>query len=177
VRQRSAVILKDVLGCSLAEAADTMEATIPAVKAALVRGRAALRAQAPSPRPPAALDDTERARLERYVSLFNARDWEALRDLLSDECRLDLVSKAVRRGSGVRGYIARYEAEPDVHLAVGAVEGRPALLVFVGQAARPAYFIFLEWQGDRVSFIRDYRYAAHVAADAEMEIGVSPSAA
>ncbi len=176
VRQRSAVILKDVLGCSLAEAAETMDTSIQAVKAALVRGRAALRAQAPSPRVPTALDDTERARLERYVTLFNAREWDALRDLLSEECRLDLVSKAARRGPGVRGYIARYEAEPDVTMAVGAVEGRPALLVFAGGDA-PAYFIFLEWRGDQVSFIRDYRYAAHVAADAEIEIGVSPASA
>jgi RNA polymerase sigma-70 factor (ECF subfamily) len=176
VRQRSAVILKDVLGCSLAEVAETMDTSIPAVKAALVRGRAALRAQAPSPRVPVALDEAERARLERYVSLFNARDWDALRDLLSDECRLDLVSKAARRGPGVRGYIARYEVE-DVRLAVGAVEGRPALLVFAAGDARPAYFIFLEWRGEKVSFIRDYRYAAHVAADAELEIGAGGSPA
>jgi len=170
VRQRSAVILKDVLGHSLDETAETMGTTIPAVKAALVRGRAALRAHAPSPRPLVAFDDAERMRLERYVALFNARDWDALRDLLSDECRLDLVSKAARRGAGVRGYIARYEAEPDVHLATGAVEGRPAILVFAGAGARPAYFVFLEWSGDRVSFIRDYRYAAHVAAEVDMEL-------
>src|SRR5882672_9041293 len=42
VSQRSAVILKDVLGHSLEEAAETMGATVMAVKAALVRGRAGL---------------------------------------------------------------------------------------------------------------------------------------
>jgi RNA polymerase sigma-70 factor, ECF subfamily len=172
VRQRSAVILKDVLGCTLAEVADTMGTTVQAVKAALVRGRAALREQAAAPAAqvsPASIDPAERARLERYVALFNARDWDALRSLLSDECHLDLVSKAVRRGAGVRGYLARYAAE-DVRLAVGAVEGRPALLAYAG-GERPAYFIFLEWSGDRVGFIRDYRYAAHVASEADMEIG------
>ena len=40
VAQRSAVILKDVLGHSLDEAAETMGTTVMAVKAALVRGRA-----------------------------------------------------------------------------------------------------------------------------------------
>ena len=169
VRQRSAVILKDVLGCSLAEVAETMGTTVPAVKAALVRGRAALREQAPGPPPTASIEPAERARLERYVALFNARDWDALRSLLSDECHLDLVSKAVRRGAGVRGYLSRYAAE-DVRLALGAVEGRPALLAYTG-GERPAYFIFLVWSGDRVRFIRDYRYAAHVTAEADMEIG------
>jgi RNA polymerase sigma-70 factor (ECF subfamily) len=42
VIQRSAVILKDVLGHSLEETAQTMETTVMAVKAALVRGRARL---------------------------------------------------------------------------------------------------------------------------------------
>jgi RNA polymerase sigma-70 factor, ECF subfamily len=169
-RQRSAVILKDVLDQSLAEAAETMGTTVAAVKAALVRGRAALRAEPAEARPPAAMAPDERARLERYAALFNARDWDALRALLSDECRLDLVSKAARRGPGVRGYLDRYSREPDVRMAVGRVEGRPALLVFsAASGGRPAYFILIEWSGDRVGGIRDYRYAAHVAADAEIE--------
>ena len=46
VTQRSAVILKDVLGHSLEETAAIMETTVPAVKAALFRGRGALRATA-----------------------------------------------------------------------------------------------------------------------------------
>src|SRR5215470_2148409 len=49
----NAAILKDVLGHSAEEAAETMGATVPAVKAALVRGRARLRA---SETAPAALD-------------------------------------------------------------------------------------------------------------------------
>ncbi len=40
VRQRSAVILKDVLGHSLDEIANTLHTSVPAVKAALSRGRA-----------------------------------------------------------------------------------------------------------------------------------------
>ena len=177
VRQRSAVILKDVLGHSLAEAADTMGTTIPAVKAALVRGRAALRAQAAGLTRAAEMDPAERARLDRYAALFNARDWDALRSLMSEECQLDLVSKAARRGPAVRGYVARYAAE-DVRVAVGAVEGRPALLVFTGEigASPPAYFILLEWSGDQVSAIRDYRYAAYVAGEAEMVLSDTPAA-
>jgi RNA polymerase sigma-70 factor, ECF subfamily len=178
VRQRSAVILKDVLDCSLSEAAATMGTTVAAVKAALVRGRAALRAQSPAPAVadrPVSIDPIDRARLERYAALFNARDWSGLRALLSDECRLDLVGKAARRGPGVRGYLDRYAAE-EVRLAVGTVDGRPALLASVGAGARPTYFIFLEWGrhggggDDRVDFIRDYRYAAHVADEAELVI-------
>src|SRR5450432_3861080 len=42
IAQRSAVILKDVLGHSLEETAETMGSTVMAVKAALVRGRGKL---------------------------------------------------------------------------------------------------------------------------------------
>src|SRR5206468_6999084 len=73
VIQRSAVILKDVLGHSLEETAETMETTVMAVKAALVRGRKALKDETAGP--PA--DETRaRADLDRYASRFNAKDWD-----------------------------------------------------------------------------------------------------
>jgi RNA polymerase sigma-70 factor (ECF subfamily) len=170
VIQRSAVILKDVLGHSLEETASTMGTTVPAVKAALVRGRATLRAGRGEPAAPphrrGASDTAQLEKLGRYAALFNARNWDSLRALMSEECRLDLVSRAERRGKEVGEYFARYEAAPYVRLDVGTAEGRPALLAFTSpDATRPAYFILLEWQGSRVSFIRDFRYVSYVTRD------------
>src|SRR5205085_1421554 len=106
----------------------------------------------------------ERERLGHYMTLFNARNWEGLRALLSEECRLDLVAKAARRGKEIHGYFARYAADTEARLAVGTVEGRPALLFFATKdAARPSYFLFLQWSGERVSFIRDFRYVSYIA--------------
>lgn len=175
VRQRGAVILKDVLGCTLEETAETMGTSVPAVKAALVRGRAALRAVAErvageriaAPRPK--IDGPERRRLERYVSLFNARDWPGLEALLGEECRLDLVSRAARHGHEVHQYYGNY-AKVAVRLEVGAVEGRPAMLAFVEGKAQAQYFIVLEWDGDHVAFIRDYRYVPYIARDLEYAV-------
>jgi RNA polymerase sigma-70 factor (ECF subfamily) len=179
VKQRSAVILKDVLDQSLEEVADTMDTTVLAVKAALVRGRATLRARRAETQAPSAAalaDETERRQLDRYVALFNTRDWDALRTLMAEECRLDLVSKAARRGKEVHGYFARYAAEPYTRLTVGSVEGRPALLVFKAQGdVRPSYFILLEWSGDRVALIRDFRYVEYIAADLELELDGGPA--
>src|SRR6476469_1222472 len=42
-KQRSCVILKDVMGCSLADISELLDATIPEIKAALHRGRVQLR--------------------------------------------------------------------------------------------------------------------------------------
>ncbi|HJZ86511.1 MAG TPA: sigma factor-like helix-turn-helix DNA-binding protein [Polyangia bacterium] len=74
VLQRSAVILKDVLGHSLGEIASTIGTTVPAVKAALARGRSKLRqmgAQGPETREGAMAAD-ELEDLRRYARLFNA---------------------------------------------------------------------------------------------------------
>jgi RNA polymerase sigma factor (sigma-70 family) len=171
ITQRSAVILKDVLGHSLEETAETMATTIQAVKAALVRGRGSLLHPEGDE---AQLAATARAELNRYATLFNARDWDGVRALISDDCRLDLVSKSQRRGKQVGMYFARYERE-QVALRLVNLEGRLALAAYVAGAARPAYFILLEVRDGRVTSIRDFRYVPYIAAEAEFQL-VDPQA-
>jgi RNA polymerase sigma-70 factor, ECF subfamily len=166
VTQRSAVILKDVLGHSLEETAETMGASVMAVKAALVRGRGNLLQQQ---RDEAAIVATARAELDRYASLFNARHWDGVRALVSDDCRLDLVSKSQRRGKQVGLYFGRYDKE-QVSLRVVRLEGRLAFAAYVAGADQPAYFILLEIEDGRVKSIRDFRYVPYIAAEAEFEI-------
>jgi len=163
--QRSAVILKDVLGHSLEETAETMGTTVMAVKALLVRGRANLRLVEEKRDPP---DARLRQDLDRYASLFNARDWDGVRALVGDDCRLDLVSKSQRRGKQVGMYFGRYEAE-NVSLRVVRLEGQLALAAHVAGAADPAYFILLEWEDERVTSIRDFRYIPYIAREAAFE--------
>jgi RNA polymerase sigma-70 factor (ECF subfamily) len=173
VSQRSAVILKDVLGHSNEEIATATGTTVPAVKAALVRGRANLRARAqPDFTPWRDRPETtpeERALIWRYVNLFNERDWDGLRKMLLEECRLDLVSKAARQGKGVGGYFVRYADERDVRLALGRAEGRDLIGVFRGSDARPIYLILLDWDGEQVALIRDYRYVPYLVNELEFK--------
>jgi len=171
VAQRSAVILKDVLGYSLEEICHLTEMTLPAVKAALHRGRGTLRAMAGEPQaaPGPALSGPELSRLADYVTRFNARDFDAVRDMLAEDVRLDLVGHGRRHGKREVGtYFSNYAGKDDWHLAPGAVDGRPAALVFDPRAAdpRPAYFVLLAWENGHLAAIRDFRYARHVAADA-----------
>jgi RNA polymerase sigma-70 factor (ECF subfamily) len=163
IGQRSAVILKDVLGHSLEETAETMGATIMAVKALLVRGREALRKEETEGQ---AVDADLRRDLERYATLFNARDWDGVRALVGEDCRLDLVSKSQRRGKAVGMYFGRYEKE-DVTLRVVLLEGRPALAAHVAGAPTPSYFVLVDFDGGSVVAIRDFRYVPYIAAEAE----------
>jgi len=178
VTQRSAVILKDVLGHSLDETAETMATTVLAVKAALVRGRRSLMDLARQAREDEVLQADTRAVLDRYARLFNARDWDGLRALISDDCRLDLVSKSQRRGKQVGVYFTNYEKQ-NVRMHLARLEGRWALAAFVEPADRPEdappsrrpdYFVLLQVQGDTITAIRDYRYVAYIASEADFEL-------
>ena len=35
---------------------------------------------------------------------------------------------------------------------------------------KPSYMMWLEWRDGRISFIRDYRYARYIVADAELAL-------
>jgi len=172
-RQRSCVILKDVMSYSLAEISEMLDATVPEIKAALHRGRTRLRELSTSlevSAPP--LDEHEQELLARYVDRFNARDFDALRMMLTHEVRLDLVGRVKMAGAAEisKRYFYNYSQLEDWHLAVGKVEGRLAVLVYdaAEQSAQPSYFILLTWKDSQVSFIRDYHFARYVMCDARL---------
>jgi len=172
VAQRSSVILMDVLGCSLQEICEVMDFSLPAVKAALHRGRAQLRelADEPDDLPHPKMSEADRDRLGAYVAHFNARDFDAIRGLIADDVRLDLVNKTRLNGKAeVSRYFGNYSKVSDWHLVPGLVEGHPAILVFdPGEpGSAPKYFMLLQWAAGKVATIRDFRHAAYVIDGAE----------
>ncbi len=175
VAQRSSVILMDVLGYSLEEIGAVMDTSIPAIKAALHRGRARLRelAHEPDDRPPAILAEPERSRLAAYVDRFNARDFDAIRDMLADEVRLELVSKSRMNGRReVARYFHNYDRLQDWQLVPALVDRRPAVLVRDpgDPSQRAVYFVLLDWAGASVVNIRDFRFASYAIDGAELFI-------
>jgi RNA polymerase sigma-70 factor (ECF subfamily) len=175
VAQRSSVILMDVLGCSLREVCEVMDFSLPAVKAALHRGRTQLRelADEPDDLPPQKLSEADRDRLGAYVEHFNARDFDAIRAMIADDVRLELVNKTRMNGKAeVSRYFGNYSKIGDWHLVPGLVEGRPAILVFdPGEpGSKPKYFMLLQWLADKVSSIRDFRHAPYVTEGLEYNI-------
>jgi RNA polymerase sigma-70 factor (ECF subfamily) len=175
--QRSALVLKDVLGHSLAETAATMGTSVSAVKAALVRGRASLaRNTQPLDAPKSReASDEERRRLLRYAELFNERDWDALRALMGEESRLEVVTRTRRRGAAAAEYYVRYaEIAPqeDLRAEVGWVGGTAVIAVFrPASTNQPSYFVLVEWEGEKVALIRDFRYVPYIADGARYTPG------
>ena len=177
--QRSAVILKDVLQYSLEEISEILDASVPSIKGALHRGRASLRRQAASAdnAEAHALPDRQAALLSRYVALFNARDFDALRDMLAEDVQLELVGMTERSGAAdVGGYFDNYARLAGMRLTLGVVDGRPAILAREVPDGPPAYCLFVGFRGPDVRRIRDYRYARHVFAEAQWSEAADQSA-
>jgi RNA polymerase sigma-70 factor (ECF subfamily) len=169
---RSVVILKDVLGHSLAEITSLLGLSLPAAKSALHRGRAQLRklnGALGHSRPEGRSVSPE---LARYVTLFNARDWDPLRALLATDVRLDQTARPPLQGrNAVGNFFTRYAAADDWYLAIAWVEGREVAAVFSDKKAeRASYFMEIRWSAGEISSIRDFRYARYVAENAVISV-------
>ena len=109
--QRSSVILMDVLGYSLEEIGGVhgQQRRRRSRLRCIVAARACARWRR-SPRSPLpGLAEPERSLLAAYVERFNARDFDAIRDMLADEVRLELVSATRMNGRNeVRKYFQNY---------------------------------------------------------------------
>jgi RNA polymerase sigma-70 factor (ECF subfamily) len=137
-----------------------MDFSLPAVKAALHRGRSQLRELAgeADDLPHPELSKADRDRLGAYVAHFNARDFDAIRAMIADDVRLDLVSRTRLNGKDeVARYFGNYSKAGDWHLVPGLVEG-------------PKYFVLLQWSADKVATIRDFRHAPYIIDGAEYRV-------
>lgn len=169
--QRCAVILKDVLGHSIDEIARIADCTPAAAKSALQRGRAALRqlAQKPTDTRLPLMPDAAREKMAAFVELFRSGDFDAIRAMLADDVKLELVNRLKWEGRDkIVPYFTRYAEETKWRFSFGAVEGRPAMLVFEsGATEKPAYFVLVDWRNDQISAIRDFLFAPYALEAAD----------
>jgi RNA polymerase sigma-70 factor (ECF subfamily) len=163
VAQRASLILADVLGYDLAETAEILDISLAVLKANLHRGRARVRAPGDgTPAAVASITDHDKKRLQAYADLFNAREFDALRDLLAEHVRLDLVNRTHLAGrKDVSVYFTRYAQAQDWRFSVGLAEGRPALLVSGTRDEAIRYVVLLGWADARIATIRDFLYAPY----------------
>jgi RNA polymerase sigma factor (sigma-70 family) len=169
--QRSCVILKDVLDYTLEEIAEALQTSVVAVKAALHRGRVRLQALAETPEVEVSSLHVSPT-VRRYAALFNARDWDGVRDMLIEDVRLDVVDATHRRGRKEVGvYFTNYSHRTNWYMVPAMLEGREGLAVLTcSDSERPINFIELVVQGDRVATIRDFYHVGYLTADARITL-------
>lgn len=124
---RAAVVLKDVFEFSLEEIADQLFTTVGGVKAALSRGRAALKAAAEPP--PAPRAGPSAALVDRFIDAFNSADAPTLTAVLTETCAIEVPG--VGGGRGRRGGWAEASVgHQGVRLQRAAFQGEHVVLFF-----------------------------------------------
>jgi RNA polymerase sigma-70 factor, ECF subfamily len=89
-KQRAALILRDVLGFSAADAAHALDTTTASVNSALQRARAAFDGPPLDPGSVPAPEPAQRRVVDRYMSAFERADVDGLARLLADEVVLEM---------------------------------------------------------------------------------------
>jgi RNA polymerase sigma factor, sigma-70 family len=170
--QRGAVILKDVLGYSNEEVATILGMTIAASKAALHRGRAQLRLHADAAPELSKPNADDLARLQSYVDRFNDRDFDAIRAMLADDVRFDLVARMQGDRSSFETYFTRYAEMTAWRLSVGWVDGKLAAILTdpADPLALPFSMIVVDWAADRIVRVRDFYHAPYALEGAAVSI-------
>lgn len=121
-RQRAALLLTEVLGWPIADAAEAIGSSVASIDSALQRARLTLATRAVHE--PAVLTDAQRALIDQYVDAFERFDVPALAQLLTDDAVLSMPPNTLwlqgpdaisawllGRGSGCRGSkLVRLEA-------------------------------------------------------------------
>ena len=111
-----------------------------------------------------------------FVELFRLGDFDAIRAILADDVKLELVNRLKWEGrDNIIPYFTRYDGETKWRFSFGAVEGRPAMLVFENVAmGKPAYFVLVDWRNDEISAIRDFLFAPYALQSADwVRLGIA----
>ncbi|MEM6993611.1 MAG: sigma-70 family RNA polymerase sigma factor [Myxococcota bacterium] len=174
-KERACIVLKDVLGYPLTEISEIVDSTVGGVKAALHRGRSKLEAApdtAPRSRP--LRGDDERL-VAAYVERFNRHDWEAVRDLLGKDARLELVGVKEIDGANAiaAGYFTNYARIPERwRLVLGVIDGERVVVhqrSTDGGEWRHHAALRIQWVDGKVACLRDYVHVDYLLEHADTQ--------
>ena len=140
--QRAVLLLRDVFDYSVREAADALEMTEAAVKAAHLRGRKAMSGyERTRRRPTRAVQQRTREALERFLALLERRDVEGLQALLAEDVRAlsdaggefaSALRPIVGRDKVIRAYLSLSQKIRPTGARLEVLNGLPAVVLEFG---------------------------------------------
>jgi len=173
-RQRAVLILREVLGYSASEVADTLETSAPAVNSALQRARKTIdetlpeRSQAQTLR--ALGDDRVTEMVEGYMAAWERGDVEAVTAMLAEDAAITMPPMASWfRGEGVEIFLREWafsgrvydlEGRRSVRVVRASANGQPAIGTYAwndeARAHLPTVLQVLSFDGDRITEITGF---------------------
>ncbi|MGH3991317.1 MAG: sigma factor-like helix-turn-helix DNA-binding protein [Pseudonocardiaceae bacterium] len=142
-RQRAVLILREVLGFSAREVADSLETTVASVNSALQRARAAIDERLPEQSQQATLralgDDGLRSVVESYVDALERADVDAVVAMLTEDATWSMppVASWYRGHEAIAGFLTQGPfRERWRHLPTRS-NGQPAVACYRGAGGSP----------------------------------------
>jgi RNA polymerase sigma-70 factor, ECF subfamily len=162
--QRAVLILREVLGFSAREVADSLDTTVPSVNSALQRARRTLEERLPERSQQATLrslgDERARALVEAYLDAWGRADVEALRALLAEDAVFSMPPWPIwwQGGATIAGFAAEAaETCPETRKLWTRANGQPAVASYgldpeTGRYTASAIDVFT-FEGDAIKEI------------------------
>jgi RNA polymerase sigma-70 factor (ECF subfamily) len=153
-RQRAVLILREVLGFSAREVAETLDATTASVNSALQRARKTIDDHLPERSQQATLravgDDGIRALVERYVDAWERGDVDAVAAMLAEDAAIAMPPMASWfRGPGVLVFLRDWAFSGRVYNAEG---NRRVRVIPVRASGQPAFGTY-SWDPPRERYL------------------------
>jgi RNA polymerase sigma-70 factor, ECF subfamily len=166
-RQRAVLILREVLGFSAREVAQSLDTTAASVNSALQRARRTVAENLPDRSQQATLrslgDERLRGTVERYVEAWESRNVESMVALLVDDATFAMPPhpRWFRGREAIVAFVAGAGTPPLRHIVTSA-NGQPAIAWYMLVDGRyvPASIEVLSFDGDRVRDIVAFASAA-----------------
>ena len=153
-RQRAVLILREVLGFSAREVAETLDTTTASVNSALQRARKTIDDHLPERSQQATLravgDDGIRELVERYVDAWERGDVDAVAAMLAEDAAIAMPPMASWfRGPGVLVFLREWAFSGRVYNAEG---NRRVRVIPVRASAQPAFGTY-SWDPERERYL------------------------
>src|ERR671922_1537629 len=160
--QRAALILREVLGFSAQEVADTLGTTVASVNSALQRARATIDEKLPDRSQQATLralgDEQVSALVERYMDALERGDVDAVVALLAEDATWSMPPcPAWYRGEALRAFLTEYPGRERWRHVPTRANGQVAVGCYMWDEARDGFYIavldVLTLRGDKVAAV------------------------
>jgi RNA polymerase sigma-70 factor (ECF subfamily) len=144
-RQRAVLILREVLGFSAAEVAETMATSVASVNSALQRARATVAERAPEESQQATLrslgDEAVRQVVEEFVDAWERGDVEAIVGMLTDDAALTMppMQTWFRGRADIAEFVRRFALRNPWRLIPTRASGQLAFAMYQGDPDGPGH--------------------------------------
>jgi RNA polymerase sigma-70 factor, ECF subfamily len=170
-RQRAALILRDVLGFSAREAAESLATTVPSVNGALHRARAAIEERLPDQSQQATLrqlgDRKLREIVERFADAFECGEIDAILAMLAEDATFAMPPYPEwcrGRDAIARSWLMPGGPPPRLRYAPARANGQPALGTYLIEPETGSYLPValdvLTFRGDLIADVTAFRTPA-----------------